>query len=291
MNKPIVIVTGANGQLGWSLQQLSNNYLQYQFLFVTREQLDLSKPETIEAFIQQHKPTFFINCAAYTAVDKAETEQELALNINATSVGKMAKACAAIGALFITISTDYVFDGNDTSPYTTNYPTKPINYYGYTKWLGEKLALENNAETIVIRTSWVYCEHGNNFVKTMLRLMKERTEINIVNDQIGCPTYAPDLADAIMRMISQYDDNKHKGIYHFSNTGNISWYQFASTIKTFAQLNCIVNPIPSTAFPTPAKRPSYSVMDTSAITNDFGIVINNWEDSLKKCINNLLAAK
>ncbi|MBX2931807.1 MAG: dTDP-4-dehydrorhamnose reductase [Chitinophagaceae bacterium] len=288
MNKPLIIVTGTNGQLGWSLQKLLAAYNQYNFLFVTREQLDLSKPETIAAFIQQHQPKYFINCAAYTAVDKAETEQELALQINATSVGEMAKVCAAIGAFFITISTDYVFDGNGTSPYKTNHPTNPINYYGYSKWLGEKLALENNPETIIIRTSWVYSEHGNNFVKTMLRLMKERTAINVVSDQIGCPTYAPDLAKAIMQIVEQLPDNKHSGIYHFSNTGNISWHTFAATIKEFAEFSCTVNAIPTSAFPTPAKRPVYSVMDTTAIAKDFSITITDWKESLKICIDNLM---
>ncbi|GMV78064.1 MAG: NAD(P)-dependent oxidoreductase [Chitinophagaceae bacterium] len=288
MSKPIILVTGTNGQLGWSLQNLSIEYShQFEFLFVTREQLDLSKPTTVANFIQQHQPKIVINCAAYTAVDKAETEQETALNINAISVGEIAKACKAIDAILITISTDYVFDGNGTTPYKINHPTNPINYYGYSKWLGEKLALENNADTIIIRTSWVYCEHGNNFVKTMLRLMKERVEVNVVNDQIGCPTYAPDLAQAIMQIILQLPINKHRGVYHFSNTGNISWFYFATTIRNITELNCQVNPIPSTAFPTPAKRPTYSVMDITAIKKDFEIEITDWQISLKKCLKNL----
>lgn len=288
MSKPIILVTGTNGQLGWSLQNLSIEYShQFEFLFVTREQLDLSKPTTVANFIQQHQPKIVINCAAYTAVDKAETEQETALNINAISVGEIAKACKAIDAILITISTDYVFDGNGTTPYKINHPTHPINYYGYSKWLGEKLALENNANTIIIRTAWVYCEHGNNFVKTMLRLMKERVEINVVNDQTGCPTYAPDLAQAIMQIILQLRINKHRGIYHFSNSGNISWFDFATTIRNITELNCQVNPIPSTAFPTPAKRPTYSVMDIAAIKKDFEIEITDWQISLKKCLKNL----
>lgn len=288
MSKPIILVTGANGQLGWSLQNLSIEYNNlFEFLFVTREQLDLSKPTTVANFIQQHLPNIVINCAAYTAVDKAETEQETALNINAISVGEIAKACKAIDAKLITISTDYVFDGNGTTPYKINHPTHPINYYGYSKWLGEKLALENNADTIIIRTSWVYCEHGNNFVKTMLRLMKERVEVNVVNDQIGCPTYAPDLAQAIMQIITQLRTNKLRGIYHFSNTGNISWFYFATIIRNITEINCQVNPIPSTAFPTPAKRPTYSVMDTTAISKDFKIEITDWQISLKKCIKNV----
>jgi dTDP-4-dehydrorhamnose reductase len=287
MHKPLILVTGSNGQLGWSLQKIATNYTQYNFLFATREQLDLSNTSTIADFIHQHQPAYLINCAAYTAVDKAETEQELAININAYAVAEMAKACASIGAKFITISTDYVFDGNGTMPYQTNHTTNPVNYYGYTKWLGEKLALENNAATIIIRTSWVYCEHGNNFVKTMLRLMKLRTEINVVNDQIGSPTYAPDLANAIFTIITKLTDNQFAGIYHFSNADIISWHQFAEKICLLAKLNCTVHAIPTSAYPTPAKRPKYSVMDTTAISKDFDIAMINWEESLKTCINNL----
>ncbi len=280
MEKPLIVVTGASGQLGFCLRQIAPNYTNYNFLFATREQLDLSNLQSIKSFFVQYKPAFFINCAAYTAVDKAENEQEFALTINATAVGEIAQQCAIIKATLITISTDYVFDGNGTSPYLETSNTSPINYYGYTKWLGEKLAIENNPKTIIIRTSWVYALHGNNFVKTMLRLMKERDEINVVADQIGCPTYAPDLAIAIVEIIQQLPSNPKFGIYHYSNTGAISWFQFATAIKELSKLNCIVNPIPSSAYSTPAKRPTYSVMDLSAIENDFSIIPTDWKTSL-----------
>lgn len=288
MNKPLIVVTGVSGQLGNSILQLSANYQQYQFLFPAIEELDLSKPATVEVYIKQHQPYLVINCAAYTAVDKAETEQELCLNINANAPAAMAKACKAINAAFITISTDYVFNGQGTQPYKTNHAIEPVNYYGYSKALMEKWVIENNANSIIVRTSWVYCEHGHNFVKTMLRLMKEKTILNVVNDQVGCPTYAPNLAQALLDMATQLNNNKHRGIYHYSNTGNISWFQFATAIRDMAQLNCNVNPVPSTAYPTPAKRPAYSVLDTSDITKDFGIAIIDWKESLKICIDNLL---
>jgi len=287
MSKPLILVTGANGQLGWCLQNKAAEYNQFEFLFVGREQLDLANKDTIQHFLFEYKPSFIINCAAYTAVDKAETDMENALKINAIAVGEMAKYCAATNAVFVTISTDYVFDGNGTKPYMVTEATNPVNYYGYTKWLGEKLSLENNSNSIIIRTSWVYCEHGNNFVKTMLRLMKEKTEINVVNDQIGCPTYAPSLADAILKIICQLPEKKYRGIYHFSNTGNISWFNFATAIKEIAALNCTIHPVATTTFPTPAKRPAYSCMNTSKIEKDFSIEITNWQTALTKCINNL----
>ncbi len=284
MSKPLIVVTGAGGQLGWEIQQLHTQYQQaFDFLFVDKEELDLSQPQTIPSFFERHKPAYFVNCGAYTAVDKAETEQALVYAINAESVGVIAKECAAIHCALITISTDYVFNGNGTAPYKTNQPAEPINYYGYSKWLGEQLAVKNNPDTTIIRTSWVYSTHANNFVKTMLRLMKEREEISVVSDQVGSPTYAADLAKAIVHVIEQRQaGNTHTGTYHYSNSGVISWYEFAETIKTLAGLHCKVLPIPTTAYPTPAKRPAYSVMDTHDIVKDFGVVIPAWKDSLIK---------
>lgn len=287
MNKPLIVVTGTNGQLGWSLQQIAGNYPNFDFLFTNRTQLDLSNLETIDSFFKEYQPNVFINCAAYTAVDKAENEQVQALTINAMAVSKIAQHCAKLHAALITISTDYVFSGNGTSPYNTTDPTNPINYYGYSKSIGEKLALENNENTIVIRTSWVYAPHGNNFVKTMLRLMKERAFISVVEDQVGCPTYAPDLAKAIMQIVEQLPTNKKRGIYHYSNTGIISWFQFATAIQQMAKIHCTVQPIPSSAYPTPAKRPNYSAMNLSNIEADFGVTLINWEDSLTQCLKAL----
>ncbi|MDP3392591.1 dTDP-4-dehydrorhamnose reductase [Sediminibacterium sp.] len=287
--KPIIVVTGKNGQLGWELQQLASAFEnRYQFIFTDRTQLNLSNPSTIHPFFTETKPQYFINCAAYTAVDKAETDQEAAMTINATVVGEIAACCEEFNCKLITISTDYVFNGNGTAPYKVDTPTDPVNYYGATKAIGEQLALTNNASAIIIRTSWVYSAHGNNFVKTMLRLMKERPEIKVVNDQEGCPTYAADLAAAIMQIIESLAKGNHaSGIYHYSNTGAITWFDFARAISEEAGLTCSVLPIPSLAFPTPAKRPAYSVMDVQDIATDFGVVLKPWRESLKVCIEKI----
>lgn len=289
MSKPLVVVTGKNGQLGWELQQLvAHVETAFDFFFTGRAELDLSDPEMISAFFQKYKPAYFINCAAYTAVDRAESEQEFTYTVNASSVGLLATECSKLNCPFITISTDYVFDGKGTAPYAIDHPADPVNYYGYTKWMGEKLALDNNPKTIVIRTSWVYSSHGNNFVKTMLRLMKEKDELKVVNDQIGSPTYAADLASAILQIITRLAaGNTQYGIYQFSNEGQISWYDFAVAIRTLAGLSCTVLPIPTKDFPTPAKRPAYSVMDTQQIVRDFGVPLKNWKESLVQCIRKL----
>lgn len=288
MSKPLIIVTGKDGQLGFELLQLEQQYSnQFDFLFTNRSDLDLMQTQSIEDFIKKHKPKYFVNCAAYTAVDKAETEQDIAFAINATAVANMAKACADINCRFIHISTDYVFDGEKKAPYTPFDSINPLNIYGASKALGEKLVIENDPQSIIIRTSWVYSVHGKNFVKTMLKLMSEREEISVVADQIGCPTYAADLATTIMQVVMKLNNDsayKHSNIYHYSNTGNISWFQFAQQIKDIAELSCIINPISSAAYPTPAKRSNYSVMDTSSIVNDFEVEICNWKKSLEKCI-------
>ena len=286
MSKPLIVVTGKNGQLGSELQLLATSFdAQYDFLFADRAVLDLSSNDSIDHFFTAHKPSVVINCAAYTAVDKAETDRDAAFQINAVAVGKLAAHCKAMGALFITVSTDYVFDGNGTSPYLPSDTTYPINYYGASKAEGEKLAVTNNPESIIIRTSWVYSRFGNNFVKTMIRLMGERPSLNVVGDQIGAPTYAADLAVAIMHMVAQKAaGNAHSGIYHYSNSGAISWYDFAVAIGEMIHTNCVVAKIGSEAFPTPAKRPHYSLMDCSAIIQDFGVDQPAWEDSLQTCI-------
>lgn len=286
MSKPLIVVTGKNGQLGSELQLLAPLFVAaYDFLFVDRSQLDLSSNDSIDNFFAANTPSVVINCAAYTAVDKAETDREAAFQINGTAVGKLAAHAAAVNALFITVSTDYVFNGNGTSPYLPSDPTDPINYYGESKAVGEQLALVNNSSSIIIRTSWVYSRFGNNFVKTMMRLMGERPSLHVVGDQIGAPTYAADLAAAIMHMVAQkVAGNKHSGIYHYSNSGIISWYDFAVAIAKLIHSNCAVTKIGSEAFPTPAKRPRYSLMDCSAIIQDFGVQQPAWEDSLKTCI-------
>jgi len=285
MSKPIIIVTGKQGQLGWELMQLATSHHQYQFIFLDRTELDLSDTVSINRCIVQYGPAYFINCAAYTAVDKAETEQTLAYQINAAAPGAIAEACRKTNTIFITISTDYVFNGRGIKPYTIDDITEPVNYYGYTKQVGEQLALANNPATIIIRTSWVYSSHGNNFVKTMMRLMKERDTLKVVADQQGSPTYAYDLAAAILKIVDELEKgNKQYGIFHYSNNGITNWYEFAKAIKEEAKLSCEVSGITTEEYPTPAKRPAYSVMDTSRISSAFGIVIPDWRESLRACM-------
>jgi dTDP-4-dehydrorhamnose reductase len=280
-----ILVTGANGQLGWELGQLASNYPAFKFVLVDRSQLDLAFPESFEKIIQTIAPDCIINTAAYTAVDKSETEKELSYTVNATAVEALAVICKNLVIPFITYSTDYVFDGAATAPYNTSTKVDPVNYYGSTKASGEKMAMEANEDTIVIRTSWVFSSHGNNFVKTMLRLMKERDQLKIVADQKGRPTYAKDLALATMKMIEAMNAGKTvKGIYHFANGGETTWFDFAATIKAIAGLTCDVQPIETKDFPTPAKRPAFSVLDTSKIEQDVEMDIRHWEDALKECI-------
>lgn len=213
MSKPIVLVTGQNGQLGNELKVLAEQYAQYDYVFTDVMELDITNAQKVNAFFEQHKPAFCINAAAYTAVDKAETDKELALKINAEAVGNLAENCAKINTRFIHVSTDYVFDGTASTPYTEDHPVSPVNFYGESKLRGEEIALQKLPSTVIIRTSWVYSFFGSNFVKTMLRLMKERESINVINDQFGSPTYAADLAAAIMQIASK--NNVDSGIYHF----------------------------------------------------------------------------
>jgi dTDP-4-dehydrorhamnose reductase len=280
-----ILVTGANGQLGKEMQVIAAAYPGYDFLFVTREQLPIDDIDAVQHYFSVNKIEVCVNCAAYTAVDKAETETAKAYRVNADAVGNLAAVCKEQHALFIHISTDYVFDGTATVPYQEDHPVSPVNAYGASKLKGEELALQNNPASIIIRTSWVYSSFGNNFVKTMLRLMSERESINVVDDQVGCPTYAADLATAIMKIIDQSSTGKiNSGIYNFSNKGVINWYQFAIAIKELFVSHCVVNPIPAAQYPTPAKRPNYSVLDTTKIQQTFNVVIPEWKDSLEKCL-------
>ncbi len=285
--KPTIIVTGSNGQLGSEIAEIAAEYPQYGFSFFDRAGLDISNNEKLKTLFEQLKPAYFINCAAYTAVDKAETEKEKALTINAEGVGNIATLCKQYQTKLIHISTDYVFNGTATGPYKEDDATDPVNYYGYTKLLGENAALQNNDDTIIIRTSWVYSTYGNNFVKTMMRLMKERPEIKVVSDQIGSPTNAADLAKAILTIISNTTSGFVPGIYHYSNDGIISWYDFATAIRDIKQYNSIVHPIPSASYPTPAKRPSYSGMSKEKITATFPIVLRAWRERLVECLSKM----
>lgn len=280
-----IIVSGRDGQLGSELKDLASTQ-NFEFVFTDVNDLDITDENALKEAFEKYKPAYFINCAAYTAVDKAEANQEIAYKINAEAVGYIAKLCRKHNTKLIQISTDYVFDGKSAQPYKEDDATDPVNYYGYSKWLGEELALNNNPETIVIRTSWVYSSYGANFVKTMLRLMNERKEINVVNDQFGSPTYAKDLAEAILSTVNSQQSTIN-GIFHFSNEGDISWYDFAVAIRDIKQLDCVVHPISTSAYPTPAKRPAYSVFDKTKIVNTFKIQLKNWKESLQTCLEKL----
>ena len=288
VNKTI-LVTGSNGQLGSEMQVIATSYPTYQFLFVTRQALPIDDKAAVKAYFATHTIDVCVNCAAYTAVDKAETELEKANAINGTAVGILAALCKQHNAVFIHISTDYVFDGIANVPYKEDHPVSPVNAYGASKLLGEQLAIQNNPAAIIIRTSWVYSSFGNNFVKTMMRLMKDRESLNVVADQEGCPTYAADLAAAIMQIIEQplsilNQLQQTSTIFHYANKGATNWYHFAIAIKEICNSKCVVNPIPSSQYSTLAKRPGYSVMDTSIIEETFNIAIPAWRDSLQKCM-------
>jgi len=286
MDKQTIIVTGANGQLGRELQALAGNHPAYDFVFADRGQLSIEDPQQVAAFFKTHRPRWCINCAAYTAVDKAETDKEAAFRSNGEAPGYLAAACRRHNAKLIHVSTDYVFDGTSATPLKETDPTAPINTYGASKLEGEHKALEQHPDgTVIIRTAWVYSEFGNNFVKTMIRLMKERPAISVVDDQIGSPTYAADLAAAILSIIKS--PRFVPGIYHYSNEGRISWYEFALAIRSHIGSSCVVNPIPSTQFPTPAKRPHYSLLDKALIRETYQVTIPAWETSLDTCIKRL----
>jgi len=280
--QPTILVTGSNGQLGKELQQLADAYPQYKFVFASREDLKLHHFPLVENFFLATKPQYCINCAAYTAVDKAENEKEMAMLVNGEAVGHLAAICKKYQTKLIHVSTDYVFDGESETPYKEDDKTNPKNVYGASKLLGEQLCMKENADSIIIRTSWVYSSFGHNFVKTMMRLMSERNEINVVSDQIGSPTYAADLAKTILDIIAS--GKWESGIYHYSNEGKISWYEFAVAIKELTGSNCSINPIPTSAYPTPAKRPHYSLLDKERIKAVFQITVPSWKSSLQRCI-------
>jgi dTDP-4-dehydrorhamnose reductase len=281
-----ILVTGSNGQLGWELSQAAAVYPQFEFVFVDRNAMDLSNPTELGGIIELFAPDAIINTAAYTAVDKAETEKELAHTINAEAVAALAGIAKKRNIPFISFSTDYVFSGNASSPYLTDTQLNPVNYYGQTKADGEQMAIAANENTIIIRTSWVFSSHGNNFVKTMMRLMKDKDALNIVGDQRGRPTYAKDLALATIQILIAINAGAVvKGIYHYANTGETTWFKFAEKIKELAGLECNLTAITSDQFPTPAKRPSYSVLDTHKIEKDLGLHIPPWEIALKQCIH------
>ena len=274
----VVLVTGASGQLGQSIQFIASNYSDCQFIFASSTDLDITNQERVNHFFDTNTIDFCINTAAYTAVDKAESEIDKAESINVVGPRNLAIACQKNQVKLLHISTDFVFDGASSKPYLETDATNPLGIYGKTKLEGEQAVANAMNDYFIIRTSWVYSQFGNNFMKTMLRLASERDTLSIVSDQIGSPTNAVDLAKALLSII-QSNSSKY-GIYNFSNEGIASWYDFATEIFRINKVVINVNPIPTEAFPTPAKRPKYSLLDKSKIKNAFGIDIKTWQESL-----------
>lgn len=275
-----ILVTGANGQLGSELKVLSTNYLEYEWVFADRTQITLDNLEQLQSQLKAINPTIIFNCGAYTAVDKAESEKELAFKVNHLAVEFIAKYSAENDVKLIHVSTDYVFDGSSSIALNEDAKTSPINVYGESKLAGEIACLEKNPNSIIIRTSWVYSKFGNNFVKTMQRLMSERDTISVVNDQIGSPTYAADLAQAMIDILQS--SNWTSGVYNYSNEGEISWYDFALSIQEFGGYKCDVGGIPSSSYPTPAKRPEFSLLDKTKIKKTYKVNVPDYKESLKK---------
>ncbi len=280
-----ILITGCNGQLGNEMQLLEKDFSEHQWFNTDVEELDITDQLAIEQFIQENQIDGIVNCAAYTAVDKAESNKELCTSLNTVAPAYLAAAVDKRGGWMIQISTDYVFDGTKHTPYVETDTPCPDSVYGSTKLAGEFGVQKFCRRSMIIRTAWLYSTFGNNFVKTMLRLGKEKTELGVIFDQIGTPTYARDLAKAIMAAIAQ---GIQPGVYHFSNEGVISWYDFTKAIHRIAGItSCHVRPLHTAEYPTPAKRPAYSVLDKTKIKETYNIEIPYWEESLKECIEKL----
>lgn len=278
-----VLVTGSNGQLGNALRSLEAAHTSLRFSYADIEDLDLTDKDAVISFFKGNRIDYILNCAAYTAVDKAEDDQELCDLVNHIGVRNIAEAAAHINAKVIHISTDYVFDGTNYRPYTESDNACPVSVYGKTKLKGEQALLSVCLDSVIIRTSWLYSEFGNNFVKTMLRLGREKEELSVIFDQIGTPTYAGDLASAMLAVVEA--EQFIPGIYHFSNEGVCSWYDFAIKIHQIAGVECHVKPIETKDYPTKAARPHYSVLNKFKIKSTYGIAIPHWEASLKKMLS------
>lgn len=284
-----ILITGSNGQLGNEMRVLSEENREYTCFFTDVAELDICNEQAVMDFVKANDIHVIVNCAAYTAVDKAEENVELCTRLNSDAVGYLAKAAEANGAALVQISTDYVFDGTAHIPYKETDPTCPDSVYGSTKLAGEQNALTFCSRTMIVRTAWLYSTFGNNFVKTMLRLGKERESLGVIFDQIGTPTYARDLARVIFVAIRQ---GIVPGIYHFSNEGVCSWYDFTKAIHRMAGIaTCRVKPLHTEEYPTPARRPHYSVLDKSKIKSTYGVEVPYWEDSLQSCMAQLIIDK
>tara|TARA_B110001452_G_C15217858_1_gene422275 strand:+ start:494 stop:1363 length:870 start_codon:yes stop_codon:yes gene_type:complete len=285
-----VLITGSNGQLGSEIKKLATNYSKLDFIFKDLPELDICNFEALQAFILDNNINAVINCAAYTAVDKAEEDAEIAEKVNSKGVINIVNALQTVNGKLIHISTDYVFDGDHFLPYKETDPVSPVGVYGETKRAGELAVINSDIDSIVIRTSWLYSSNGNNFVKTMLRLGKEKESLGVIFDQVGTPTYARDLAKTCLEILTGVNAlkiSKNGNLYHYSNEGVASWYDFAISIMELGGVNCKVKPIQTRDYLTLAKRPQYSVLNKSKIKTDFKIEIPYWRDSLKDCIEKI----
>ena len=282
-----ILITGSNGQLGSEFRSLENIYRDYQFTFTDIEELDLTDFKAVHSFFEENTFDYCVNCAGYTAVDKAEDEPDKAFLLNAIAIKNLAKECAGNKVRLIHISTDYVFDGNATRPYKEDNPVSPESVYGLSKLKGEEAVLKYSSNAIIIRTAWLCSRFGKNFVKTILKLGSEKNELNVVDDQIGSPTFSNDLARAVLEITSSIENRNTNEIYHYSSEGTISWFIFAKAIIEMAGLTCEIKPVNTNKYPTKAKRPVYSVLDKGKIKNDFGLKIPDWRSSLSKLIQDL----
>jgi dTDP-4-dehydrorhamnose reductase len=289
MTMKTILVTGANGQLGNAIRSLAGRFTQFQFEFTDVAELDITNAEAIRGYFDRVKPFCVINCAAYTAVDRAESDATLAELLNATAPKLLAEAAELRAAVMVQVSTDYVFDGKSHLPYVETMPTSPDSVYGWTKLRGEQYVMAACSRAMVVRTAWLYSAVGNNFVKTMLRLGRERGQLGVIYDQVGTPTYATDLAEALLLLVSQVADGGEDlyGTYHFTNEGVCSWYDFATEIFRQSGVACNVKPIETKDYPTAAKRPHYSVLNKAKIKAATGMQIPHWVESLKVCLSEL----
>ena len=271
----VILVTGANGQLGQSIKKVESNYPEFTFIYQNSQELDITNLDSCKVAFEKYKPQYCINTAAYTAVDKAESESEKAFEVNVNGPKNLAQVCAEYDTVLVHVSTDFIFDGTQTKPYVETDTPNPTSVYGLTKLQGEQAIEKSWAKHYIIRTSWVFSEFGNNFMKTMIRLGNERDSLSVVNDQKGTPTYAPDLAAALLQICKS--NNQAYGIYNYSNEGECTWFEFAQEIFNVNNISIDLNPIPTTAYPTPAKRPAYSVLNKEKIKNTFNISIAPWQ--------------
>lgn len=282
-----ILITGSKGQLGNELRVLADEYPDFDFIYTDVDELDITDQLKVEAFFIENQPQVVINCAAYTAVDKAESDEVTSYLINATAVENLAKSAATIGALIVQISTDYVFDGKSYLPYSELDDTNPLSAYGRTKLAGENAVFKYASKGLILRTSWLYSAFGNNFIKTMTKYGIEREELSVVYDQVGTPTYARDLAKAILDVIPSAVQHSGTELYHYSNEGVASWYDFAKFVIAFSGINCNIKPILTKEYPLPAVRPCFSVLNKAKIKETYHISIPYWSDSVKDCIQRL----